>query len=77
MIERFRSLRANNAEGPFPQEGDSQDPIISQDESGPTFNLPPDHAGEAHLAVRRWVFTIGGEYLFAPSVNGLKVLAGR
>jgi Dyp-type peroxidase family len=68
---------ANNGEGPFPQPGDSQDPIISQDESDPTFDMPPDHAGEAHLAVKRWVFTIGGEYLFAPSVDGLKVLAGR
>lgn len=69
---------ADNLEGDFPRAGDSKDPIIAQDESDePSFEIPPDHAGEAHLAVKRWVQNTGGEYLFSPSIDGLKVLAGR
>lgn len=68
---------ADNLEGAFPREGDSKDPIIAQDESDdPTFDIPPDHAGEAHLMVRRWVQNTGGEYLFSPSIDGLAALAG-
>jgi Dyp-type peroxidase family len=69
---------ADNLEGEFPQAGDSKDPIIAQDESDePSFAFPPDHVGEAHLAVKRWVQNTGGEYLFSPSIDGLKVLSGR
>jgi len=81
IAEQFEVVQrrwADNLEGDFPQPGDSKDPIIAQDEEdGPTFEIPPDHAGEAHLAVRRWVQNTGGEYLFSPSIDGLKALARR
>ena len=81
IAEQFEVVQrrwADNLEGDFPRPGDSKDPIIAQDEAdGPTFDIPPDHAGEAHLQVRRWVQTTGGEYLFSPSIDGLKALAGR
>jgi Dyp-type peroxidase family len=69
---------ADNLEGEFPQAGDSKDPIIAQDETDePSFAFPPDHVGDAHLIVRRWVQNTGGEYLFSPSLDGLRVLSGR
>jgi Dyp-type peroxidase family len=81
IAEQFEVVQrrwADNLEGEFPRPGDSKDPIIAQDESDePSFAFPPDHAGEAHLAVKRWVQNTGGEYLFSPSIDGLKVLAGR
>jgi Dyp-type peroxidase family len=81
IIEQFEVIQqrwADNLEGDFPRPGDSKDPIIAQDEEdGPTFEIPPDHAGEAHLAVKRWVQNTGGEYLFSPSIDGLKALARK
>jgi Dyp-type peroxidase family len=77
-FEQIQRHWADNLDGDFPRPGDSKDPIIAQDESdGPSFDLPPDHAGEAHLLVRRWVQNTGGEYLFSPSIEGLKALSGR
>jgi Dyp-type peroxidase family len=81
IAEQFEVVQrrwADNLEGDFPQAGDSKDPIIAQDESDePSFAFPPDHAGDAHLAVKRWVQNTGGEYLFSPSIDGLKALARR
>jgi Dyp-type peroxidase family len=81
IAEQFEVIQrrwADNLEGDFPQPGDSKDPIIAQDETDePSFAFPPDHAGEAHLLVKRWVQNTGGEYLFSPSISGLKQLAGQ
>lgn len=81
IAEQFEVVQrrwADNLEGDFPRPGDSKDPVIAQDEEdGPTFEIPPDHAGDAHLAVKRWVQNTGGEYLFSPSIDGLKALARR
>ena len=60
----------------FPQQGDGRDPIISQDVSEPTFSMPPDHTGDAHLFMQRWVITTGGEYFFSPSIAAIHQLAG-
>lgn len=80
IVEQFEFIQsrwADNAAGDFPREGDSKDPVIAQDEDEPTFGFPPDHEGDAHLLVKRWVQTTGGEYLFSPSIDGLKALARR
>jgi Dyp-type peroxidase family len=81
IAEQFEFVQrrwADNLEGDFPQPGDSKDPIIAQDETDePSFAFPPDHAGDAHLLVKRWVQNTGGEYLLSPSISGLKQLAGQ
>lgn len=56
----------------FPQGGDGTDPIISQNQAAPTFNLPPSNP---HVQLARWVTTTGGEYFFSPSISGIATLA--
>jgi Dyp-type peroxidase family len=57
----------------FPQPGDGQDPIISQNVEPRDFNLTPQNI---HLSMARWVFTTAGEYFFSPSISALKQLSG-
>jgi Dyp-type peroxidase family len=57
----------------FPQAGDGQDPIISQNVEPRDFNLTPQNI---HLSMQRWVFTTAGEYFFSPSISALKQLSG-
>lgn len=59
----------NNPE--FPSQGAGVDPIISQNMAAPPFPLPAN----PHLVTERWVTTTGGEYFFAPSISGLRLLA--
>jgi Dyp-type peroxidase family len=70
QFEFIQSTWVNN-DG-FPQAGDGRDPIISQDVAAPEFTLTPQNA---HLMLRRWVITTGGEYFFSPSVSAVRALA--
>jgi hypothetical protein len=55
----------------FPQAGDGNDPIISQNEQAAQFKLSTDKT----LTLSRWVITTGGAYFFSPSIEALKTLA--
>jgi Dyp-type peroxidase family len=57
----------------FPQAGDGNDPIISQNNASGSFNLPPH---PTPLTLERWVTTTGGDYFFAPSISAIEHLAG-
>ena len=70
-FEFIQQSWANNPD--FPQPGDGQDPISSQNKQGAPFTLPPN----GHLALQRWVTTTGGDYFFAPSISALRMLAGK
>ena len=63
----------NDPDAPTADAG--QDPVIAQSDASRTFTLPggrPDHLS----LMQRFVTTTGGAYLFAPSVDGLRRLAG-
>lgn len=66
----FVQTRWSNRED-FQQPGDGRDPLISQDTSPRTFNLP----GHGTLNFEQWVFTTGGAYLVSLSLTGLSALA--
>jgi Dyp-type peroxidase family len=67
----FEFIQTSWANQPdFPQPGDGEDPIISQNVEHPPFTLPPN----THLATNRWVTTTGGEYFFAPAISALKLI---
>jgi Dyp-type peroxidase family len=74
IAEQFEFIQAKWANSAnFPQEGDGNDPIISQNEPAAEFNLPT----HGKLTLARWVITRGGEYFFSPSVEALKGQLGR
>jgi Dyp-type peroxidase family len=57
----------------FPQQGDGEDPVMAQSESGP-FKCP-FHEKTEDLQVKHFVITEGGEYFFQPSISALHQLA--
>lgn len=65
-FEFVQSQWANQAD--FPQTGDGEDAIISQDHADRPFTLPPEH----NLTFDRWVTTTGGDYFFAPSMDAIR-----
>jgi Dyp-type peroxidase family len=74
-IERqFEFVQEKWANAPsFPQQGDGNDPIISQNDTTGEFNLPP----HGNLKLARWVTTTGGGYFFSPSIAALGQLSAR
>jgi Dyp-type peroxidase family len=55
----------------FPQDGDGQDPIISQNSDPRTATIPP----HGPVSMPQWVTTTGGDYFFSPSLAALGTLA--
>lgn len=71
IFEFVQSRWANRDD--FQKPGDGSDPIISQNTPNGTFSVPPHGA----VTFERWVTTTGGAYYFAPSISGLKDIAGQ
>jgi Dyp-type peroxidase family len=74
IIRGFEFVQTQWANVPdFPQAGDGNDPVISQNSSAPFIGIPPSNP---HLALARWVTTTGGEYFFAPAISAVQHLVG-
>lgn len=74
-IERgFEFVQTSWANQPdFPDPGDGEDPIISQNVTATPFPLPDN----PHFTTPRWVITTGGDYFFAPSLSAIRQLGGQ
>jgi len=74
LSRTFETVQGTWANKPdFPQPGDGEDPIISQDPNPRLFHLPAPQ--DVHLQIAQWVTTTGGGYFFSPSLTAVSSLS--